>query len=298
VRGKLQDYDRVGQSSGMVTEIMDTVKEGVPTTVDTKKSDGSDEASNEPKRVHFDAGRESDSSFETGDSSPKRAAAAASAEAGRGFGPNDMTTDSTSDNISFAASTRSSEGLYEVIEYDPGDLLGGATQEDFFAEMESPAIEENSPAAEALRANANVHVSSVGKAARAIHVQAVRKFVKRATGAARSGIVKGKPPRVPYKSEQNDQDLTGDEGFETVANDAKNQPAPVQREIREIGEIAEEEEDKNAVDLPDSVVEGTLEAGKKGKTQLACSCVLLHYTVLGMCLNDNFSCFSDQFWAR
>jgi hypothetical protein len=243
----------------MVTETIDTLKkDAVPTTVDTKKSDGSDETSNEPKRVHFDA---SDSSFETGDSSPKRAAAAATAEAGRGFGPNDMTTDSTSDNVSFATSTRSSEGLYEVIEYDPGDLLAGATQEDFFAEMESPAIEENSPAAEALRANASVHVSSVGKAARAIHVQAVRKFVKRATGAARSGIVKGKPPRVPYKSEQNDQDLTGDEGFETVVNDAKNQPGPVQREIAE-----EEVEDKNTTDLPDSVVEGTLEAGKKGKT--------------------------------
>jgi hypothetical protein len=168
----------------MTTET--TVKEGaVPTTADAEKSGGGDdETSDEAKHVHFDSGQESQSSYETGDSAPKRAAAAASAEAGRGFGPNDMTTDSTSDNFSFATS-RSSEGLYEVIEYDPGNPLSGASKEDFFAEMESPAIEENSPAAEALRANANIHVSSVGKAARAIHVQAVRKFVKRATGATR-----------------------------------------------------------------------------------------------------------------
>jgi hypothetical protein len=243
----------------MATET--TAKEdAVPTTADAEKRESIDETSNEPKRVHFDAAgvQESDSSFDTGDSAPKRAAAAASAEAGRGFGPNDMTTDSTSDNFSYATS-RSSEGLYEVIEYDPGNPLAGA--EDFFAEMESPAIEENSPAAEALRANANIHVSSVGKAARAIHVQAVRKFVKRATGATRSGVVKGKPPRVPYKSQDDDQvSLTGDEGFETVVSETNAQPNQVQRELAE-----EDVEDKYTADLPDSVVEGTLEAGKKGK---------------------------------
>jgi hypothetical protein len=243
----------------MATEA--TVKEDtVPTNVDAEKSDSVGETSDVPKRVHFDAGQESESSsYATGDSGPKRAAAAASAEAGRGFGPNDMTTDSTSDNFSFATS-RSSEGLYEVIEYDPGNPLSGP--EDFFAEMESPAIEENSPAAEALRANANIHVSSVGKAARAIHVQAVRKFVKRATGATRSGVVKGKPPRVPYKSQDDDQvSLTGDEGFETVVSETNAQTNHVQRELAE-----EDIEDKYTADLPDSVVEGTLEAGKKGKS--------------------------------
>jgi hypothetical protein len=243
----------------MATET--TVKEdAVPLTVDVQKSDSDDDTSNEPKRVHFDAGKESESSYETGDSAPKRAAAAASAEAGRGFGPNDMTTDSTSDAFSYAS--RSSEGLYEVIEYDPGNPLAGA--DDFFAEMESPAIEENSPAAEALRANADIHVSSLGKAARAIHVQAVRKFVKRATGATRSGVVKGKPPRVPYKSQEDDHDqvsLTGDEGFEAVVSETDAQPNHVQRELAE-----EDVEDKYTADLPDSVVEGTLEAGKKGKS--------------------------------
>lgn len=246
----------------MTTET--TVKEDAfPTAVDAEKSESGDETSNEHKRVHFNAQQESESasSYETGDSAPKRAAAAASAEAGRGFGPNDMTTDSTSDNVSYATS-RSSEGLYEVIEYDPGDPLSDCIREDFFAEMESPAIEENSPAAEALRANANVHVSSVGKAARAIHVQAVRKFVKRATGATRSGVVKGKPPRVPFKSQEDDHvSLTGDEGFETVVSETDAQPNHVQRELAE-----EDVEDKYTADLPDSVVEGTMEAGKKGKS--------------------------------
>jgi hypothetical protein len=275
----------------MATET--TVKEdAVPANVDAEKSDSVDETSDEPKRVHFHAGQESESSYETGDSAPKRAAAAASAEAGRGFGPNDMTTDSTSDNFSYATS-RSSEGLYEVIEYDPSNPLSGA--EDFFAEMESPAIEENSPAAEALRANASIHVSSVGKAARAIHVQAVRKFVKRATGATRSGVVKGKPPRVPYKSQEDDHvSLTGDEGFETVVSETNDQPNHVQRELAE-----EDVEDKYTADLPDSVVEGTLEAGKKGKSGgLFLRILALHGTWRWNFSYDLLSCLSNQFWAR
>jgi hypothetical protein len=263
----------------MATET--TVKEdAVPTTADAEKSGSIDETSDAPKRVHFDAAgvQESDSS------------AAASAEAGRGFGPNDMTTDSTSDNFSYATS-RSSEGPYEVIEYDPVNPLAGA--EDFFAEMESPAIEENSPAAEALRANANIHVSSVGKAARAIHVQAVRKFVKRATGATRSGVVKGKPPRVPYKSQDDDQvSLTGDEGFETVVSETDAQPNHVQRELAE-----EDVEDKYTADLPDSVVEGTLEAGKKGKFVGAFLDIFARHGVGNISYNL-LSCLSNQFWAR
>jgi hypothetical protein len=270
-------------------------EDAIPTTGDAEKSGSDDEISNEPKRVHFDAvgGQDSESSDETGDSAPKRAAAAASAEAGRGFGPNDMTTDSTSDNVSYATSRSSEGGLYEVIEYDPGNPLAGS--EDFFAEMESPAIEENSPAAEALRANANIHVSSVGKAARAIHVQAVRKFVKRATGATRSGIVKGKPPRVPYKSKEHEDDqvsLTGDEGFETVVSETDAQPNQMQRELAE-----EDAEDKYTADLPDSVVEGTLEAGKKGKCVGLFLLILALYGV-GHVSYDLFSCLSNQFWVR
>jgi hypothetical protein len=244
----------------MVTET--TAKEEVvPATADIEKKDSADESSKEPKKVHFVAGQESESSVETSDTGPKRAAAAAAAEAGRGFGPNDLTSDETSDVFSYATS-KSSEGPYEVIEYDPGNPLSGS-KEDFFAEIETPTIEENSPAAEALRENASIHVSSVGKAARAIHVQAVRKFVKRATGATKSGVVRGKPPRVPYKAQPEDQlALTGDEGFETVACETK------------VIEEEEEIEDKRTADIPDSVVEGTIEAGKKGKV----FGVFLHYS--------------------
>ena len=95
-----------------------------------------------------------------------------------------------------ASSMLSSNGPYQVIEYDPYDS-------EIMAEIMEDApltIEDNTPAAEAIRANANVRVSTFGKAARAVHMQSLRRFVKRATGATKSGVVRGKPPRIPEVS--------------------------------------------------------------------------------------------------
>lgn len=67
-----------------------------------------------------------------------------------------------------------------------GDLLLAAVVE--------PEIEEDTEAAEALRANAQVKVGKVSKAARGINAQTVRKLVP----SLRSrGMKRGKPPRVP-----------------------------------------------------------------------------------------------------
>lgn len=63
--------------------------------------------------------------------------------------------------------------------------------------LANPSIEDDSPAAEALRANAEVRVRKVGKLARRVHGQSVRRVVKRATLRAKSGNVRGKPPRIP-----------------------------------------------------------------------------------------------------
>jgi hypothetical protein len=206
----------------------------------------------------------------------------ASAVARPAFTPsktNDRATEETSSDVhSVADSSIDGGGPTEVIEYNPADPLSGVTSEDFFAEIETPTIEENSPAGQALRANAGIYVSSVGKAARAIHVQAVRKFVKRATGATKSGLVRGKPPRVPYKAQTEDQmSLTGEEGFETVVEESNSpdtipmqhkqqhpQQYPQQHPQQQQADDSEYDKSERP-DVPDSVVEGTMEAGKKGK---------------------------------
>ena len=68
-----------------------------------------------------------------------------------------------------------------------GDLLLAAVVE--------PEIEDDTEAAEALRANAQIKVGKVSKAARGINAQTVRKLVKVASLRGR-GIKRGKPPRV------------------------------------------------------------------------------------------------------
>jgi len=186
-------------------------------------------------------------------------AAVTEAEAGANPESKNWTlTDETSD--AYSGTTNSSEaGDYEVIEYDPND------NEDYslhlLQEIE-PTIEENTPAAEALRANAGVHVSSMGKAARAVNIQAVRKFVKRTTGRQRSGVVRGKPPRVPP------QLLEDDESIEAVHDDeyaeAGLEPIDETQPQRDPAGHQKPPDDAKAA-IPDSIVAGTVEAGKKGK---------------------------------
>ena len=67
-----------------------------------------------------------------------------------------------------------------------GDLLLAAVVE--------PEIEDDTEAAEALRANAQVKVGKVSKAARGINAQTVRKLVP---SLRNRGLKRGKPPRVP-----------------------------------------------------------------------------------------------------
>jgi hypothetical protein len=69
----------------------------------------------------------------------------------------------------------------------PGDLL---------ASLVEPEIEDDTEAAEALRANASIKVGKVGKVARSVNAQTVRKLVKKATLRGH-GNKRGKPPRIP-----------------------------------------------------------------------------------------------------
>jgi 1-phosphatidylinositol-4-phosphate 5-kinase len=69
----------------------------------------------------------------------------------------------------------------------PGDLL---------ASLVEPEIEDDTEAAEALRANASIKVGKLGKVARSVNAQTVRKLAKKATLRGH-GNKRGKPPRIP-----------------------------------------------------------------------------------------------------
>jgi hypothetical protein len=146
----------------------------------------------------------------------------------------DFSTEESSDALSSINSTISSEyGNYEVIEYDLSDPEGlfsssvahqeggihylnlspptvrMKTKDSLQATPEGTSsslpnfsflIEDDSPAAAAVRANARIHVSTVGKAARAVHLQSIRRLAKFAAGANKTGYRKGKPPRIPPTS--------------------------------------------------------------------------------------------------
>jgi hypothetical protein len=70
----------------------------------------------------------------------------------------------------------------------PGELLSN---------LVDPEIDEDTEAAAALRANANVKVRKVGKVARSLNAQSVRKLAKRVTLRGQNGYRRGKPPRIP-----------------------------------------------------------------------------------------------------
>jgi hypothetical protein len=65
---------------------------------------------------------------------------------------------------------------------------------ELFSTLVDPDIADDTEAAEALRANAGVKVGKVGKAARSLNAQSVRKLAKRVT---MRGYRRGKPPRIP-----------------------------------------------------------------------------------------------------
>ncbi len=100
---------------------------------------------------------------------------------------------STLQNLSLPLSSPSPGG--------PGHILPAESDLD---------IEEGTPAAEALRANADVKVSKLYKLSRSMHVNVVRKVLKKSVGKAGMGVRRGKPPRLPdmaSESMDDDQEL-------------------------------------------------------------------------------------------
>ena len=116
----------------------------------------------------------------------------------------------------------------------PGELL---------AHLVDPEIDDDTEAGEALRANANVKVGMVGKAARGLNAQSVRKLVKRATLRGHSGNKRGKPPRIPpgiTTEPSEDFDDVGDDDGQGSLFKVEDEDANID-EIVEIGSISSDE---------------------------------------------------------
>ena len=99
-------------------------------------------------------------------------------------------------NNSYRNNEESHGSMGFELSFLPPDQRPGIPVE-LLAQLADPDIEDDTEAAEALRANANVKVRKVGKVARSLNAQSVRKFVKRATLRGKSGNLRGKPPRIP-----------------------------------------------------------------------------------------------------
>mmetsp|Transcript_7502 Transcript_7502/g.18766 ORF Transcript_7502/g.18766 Transcript_7502/m.18766 type:complete len:943 (-) Transcript_7502:1218-4046(-) len=102
----------------------------------------------------------------------------------------------TSDQNETNAAGETGEDQSIELQFVPPDQRSGQTGDLLLAAVVEPEIEDDTEAAEALRANSRVKVGKVSKAARGINAQTVRKLVKRASLRG-YGMKRGKPPRVP-----------------------------------------------------------------------------------------------------
>jgi len=138
----------------------------------------------------------------------------------------------------------------------------------------NPNIDDQSPAAEALRANAGVHVRKTAKLARKIHANTVRKIVKKATRVG-MGNRRGKPPRIPpsrgvpdengiYILEEEDDERSSDddddEDGENIVNVHFKEDFPGDTARKAFGHHFDDAEK-----LPSEVLTATMETGKKRK---------------------------------
>lgn len=162
-------------------------------------------------------------------------------------------------------------GPYEVIEYDAAD--DGDLDSELFNDLDL-RIEDNTPAADALRANANVRVSLAGKAARAVNMQVVRKIVKKATLTSKSGNVRGKPPRIPPS--QPDADSVAHSPVRRRASTGLNLPVVHEESnylLKSAPQLAVPQLEDEA-HIEDDVVAGTREASKQGSYDWVRSIIL------------------------
>ena len=147
----------------------------------------------------------------------------------------------------------------------PGDLLAAVA-------VVEPDYEDDTEAAEALRANAQIKVGKMSKAARSINAQTVRKFVKTVAMVRGNGVKRGKPPRIPpshagagqqqQQQQQQQQEDDHQPQIPLIRDEDENQIYAVQEEDDESND--EEEDDTSASGTPFHEDDGVTEHDPNG----------------------------------
>ena len=168
--------------------------------------------------------------------------------------------------------TPSSGTSSTVVGFLPSDATVGLPSE-ILESLNNPSIDDDTPAAEALRANADVHVNKAAKLARKIHVQTVRNIVKKATKRG-MGNKRGKPPRIPPHRDQpssgeifivEEEDDEDSELDDEALEDHHEENIPgfiVERDNQNLGMF------DGVQQMPADVMAATIETGKKCKQSL------------------------------
>ena len=204
--------------------------------------------------------------------------------------------------------TPSSGTSSTVIGFIPTDTPAGLSA-DIFESLNNPSIDDDTPAAEALRANADVHVNKAAKLARKIHVQTVRNIVKKATKRG-MGNKRGKPPRIPpHRDEHESGEIFIVEEEDDEDSDLDEEALEEQNEDTTPGYVVERDNQNLGVfdgvhHIPAEVMAATIETGKKCKrpslfnaSMRTCELThILHSTVLA--LADPHDIISNQRWRR
>lgn len=165
--------------------------------------------------------------------------------------------------------TPSSGTSSTVIGFLPSESPGGLPVE-ILGSLNNPSIDDDTPAAEALRANADVHVNKAAKLARKIHVQTVRNIVKKATKRG-MGNKRGKPPRIPpHRDQHGSGEIYIVEEEDDEDSDPDDEVLEEHHEDNLPGFVAERDNQNLGVfdgvqHVPADVMAATIETGKKCK---------------------------------
>jgi hypothetical protein len=121
----------------------------------------------------------------------------------------------------------------------PGELL---------ANLVDPEIDEDTEAAAALRANANVKVRKVGKVARSLNAQSVRKLAKRVTLRGQNGYRRGKPPRIPPGMTSSNVDADANQAMMYAVAEGDDESDEYEREEGSIASVESMAHDADGYD--------------------------------------------------
>jgi hypothetical protein len=201
--------------------------------------------------------------------------------------------------------TASKDGSFPL--FIPIDTVPSIPSE--FLSLTNPSIDEDTPAAAALRANAEVHVNAAAKLARKIHVQTVRNIVKKATKRG-MGNKRGKPPRIPPKQQVSDDGeiYIVEEENEESSNSSDDSSQEKDKNQGPSSYIVEKDRTiifDNVEQLPSEVLAATMETGKKCKLQYSHYRIAMHgnslnptTTSLVLAFADPHDIISNQRWRR